>query len=156
MALVTILCDASYCAETKAGGYGFWIASNLGKTGGGGEFRKLFDNSIGAEMAAVVNTVVISVRKSYVFSGDHMLIQTDCMAAIDRFLNRNRCGSTQEIEAMEFFHDFIASHNLTFRFKHVKGHTGNNGARFRANNHCDEHAKTFMRAMRKRIRGITL
>lgn len=30
---VTILADASHCPTTKAGGYGYWIASERGKKG---------------------------------------------------------------------------------------------------------------------------
>src|SRR3954466_14648311 len=87
---VTIITDASYCPNTKVAGYGFWIASNRGKFGGGGQMITTeIVNATAAEMMAVANALHHAAMQEAVQQGDHILFQTDCMGAVDAF-NRTR------------------------------------------------------------------
>ena len=54
---IIVLADASHCPQTKAGGYGFWIASARGKRGGGGQLKGKVDTSTLAEMMAIANAI---------------------------------------------------------------------------------------------------
>lgn len=153
MSLTTIMCDASFCPETGAGGYGFYIASNHGKVGGGGPFKAVMKDSLLAEMAAVVNSLVEAHNRGLFEAGDHCLFQIDCVAAIDRLLNRHYCKSATEISLFDIFHANIQKYNVTFSFRHVKGHSRKRDARNLANNHCDKRAKDAMRLFRQQLRS---
>ena len=152
---VTIIADASFCPDTNVAGYGYWIASNRGKVGGGDEMKGRVPSSIVAEMQAAVNALYIAARQSLVQHGDSVLIQTDCQAAIDTFEGRRESLNDKEVEALTALIHVRSKLELTILFKHVKGHTRNREARFVTNNLCDERAKDAMRRARARIRRET-
>jgi ribonuclease HI len=89
---VTIIADASFCPNTNVAGYGYWIATERGKQGGGGEMKGRVEGNIAAEMQAVANALHIALRLTLVQQKDEVLIQTDCMAAIDAFEGKPRNG----------------------------------------------------------------
>lgn len=88
---VTIIADASFCPDTNVAGYGYWIACERGKDGGGGEMKGRVESSLIAEMQAVVNALYISIRKNLVQANDHVLLQTDCEGAILKFKTGKKC-----------------------------------------------------------------
>jgi ribonuclease HI len=148
---VTIIADASYCSQSGAAGYGYWTACERGKRGGGGEITAKVDSSGAAEMMAIVNAIHISVTGELVVQGDHVLLQTDCQAAIDAFLgNRNRLTNSEKAAKQAFF-DLKRRVSFTFSFRHVKGHTSRPEARYVTNNLCDKRAKAGMRLARLRL-----
>lgn len=149
---VTIIADASFCPDTNAAGYGYWIACDRGKTGGGDEMKGRVPSSMVAEMQAVVNALYVAARLSLVQQGDSVLIQTDCLAAIDTFEGRREFLNGNEIEVLKAMSHVRSKLELTILFRHVKGHTRNREARFVTNNLCDERAKTAMRRARARFR----
>ena len=155
--LVTIITDASFCSETKAAGYGFWVASERGKYVGGGEFDKRSPpNSTIAEKAAVIKGLEGALKRRLIHKNDRILIQSDCIAALKFF-------ESAEVESLDYFKIkddyeiakwFISlkkSLNLDFVYKHVKGHTFNEGSRYYVNRVCDKKARSAMRRQRKRI-----
>lgn len=150
---VTIIADASWCPTTHAGGYGFWIASERGKYGGGGPCGKneLPNSSTSAEMMALCNALYIALKRGYVLEGDAVLLQTDCQNGINIFCKRQSCPTQQERKAVEYLKGLVKSFKLTVEFRHVKGHTSNPNARSVTNRLCDERAKKHMREIRKRI-----
>lgn len=148
---VTIIADASFCPDTNVAGYGFWIASERGKQGGGGEMKCRVDGNIAAEMQAVVNALYIAHRLQLVQAADEVLIQTDCMAAIDAFEGKRRNLPAQEWEAVKVLRRLRSDHSLRVVFRHVKGHTGKKEARFVTNHLCDKRAKEAMRRARARV-----
>lgn len=153
---ITIIADASYCHETQAGGFGFWIASERGKYGGGGPFRKRCDGSAAAEMMAVVNAFAIAINRKTVQEGDHVLLQTDCVEAIAVLSHRRRGGTADQLECIRVFRQLKKEAGVTVSFRHVKGHTRHEAARFVTNNLCDRRAKAGMRAMRKQLQEGTI
>lgn len=149
---VTILADASWCPDTKAAGYGFWVASARGKTPGGGSMRETVSGSLPAEMMAVCNALHAAIDLQLVKSGDVVLMQIDCVAAIKRFTAGYSPAVKDEKRAYKFFKELTKTHRIAVLFKHVKAHTSGHDARHKSNNHCDTRAKDGMRAMRQRIR----
>lgn len=148
---VTILADASHCPETKAGGYGYWIASARGKKGGSGALNGSIASSTLAEMMAIANAIHHGVKLNLVQGHDILLIQTDCESAIFAFTNKRK-GSAEEKKVVEYVQKVMGLLKLTIEYKHVKGHTNSSEARFAANNACDRAARKAMRRARDKIR----
>lgn len=148
---ITIIADASHCPQTKAGGYGFWIASQRGKLAGSGPLKGRIANSTVAEMMAIANAFHQSIMKGLVHPYDTVLFQTDCIAAIDAF-EATRSLTLDEKVVVEYLHNIANQADIVVKFKHVKGHTKRgNGARFAANRKCDEQARAAMRKQREQL-----
>jgi len=145
---VTIICDASYCPQQNVAGYGYWIASDRGKKGGGGQVvAAVLDNNT-AEMMAVCNTLWHGIKNGLIQAGDEILIQTDCLSAIDRLGETKPATREQDKQVLEYFRKVTLDHNLKISWRHVKGHTNHADARFAANRKCDQRAKQHMRLAR--------
>lgn len=145
---VTIIADASFCPDHKVAGYGFWIASERGKQGGGGPMKSSVATNVTAEMMALCNALHEAVRLGLVRASDVVLLQTDCMAAIDAFTGQRMRLIEQESQAVQHLHGLRDKLFLEVQFRHVKGHTGNTEARFVTNKMCDRRAKAAMRRAR--------
>lgn len=151
---VTIIADASYCSMTGAAGYGWWTACERGKRGGGGAVKEKVCSSNAAEMIALVNALHLSIKFELVQGGDHVLLQTDCMGAIDAYSGKRQQLNKSERAAKKLIYELKKQHNLTFSFRHVKGHTNRTEARYVTNNLCDTRAKVGMRLARQRFGGM--
>lgn len=148
MMLVTIMTDASHDPESKAGRYGYWIASQRGKRAGGGALKGEVIGAFQAEMMAVVNALHVGFRCGLICEGDVVLVQTDCTAAIHalrRGWTRKKSDQTRDI--IRAFN--ALTNKVGVRFKHVKGHSKVQDARSKANRHCDARAYAGM----KRAKG---
>lgn len=150
---VTIIADASHCPDTLAAGYGYWIASERGKFGGGGPMKGLVADSTTAEMQAVCNALYAAVRCQLVQPGDEVLIQTDCEAAIQAFQGSRDVRRKHEREVLRYFHSLRERSSIRVSFRHVKGHTKRKEARYVTNNLCDQRAKEGMRQARATVKG---
>lgn len=113
--------------------------------------KNRLESNIVAEMQAVVNALHIATRLTLVQSTDEVLIQTDCMAAIDAFNGTRKSLNGQEREAVQVLHRLRSQLCLSITFRHVKGHTGKKEARFVTNKLCDRRAKEAMRRARARV-----
>ena len=155
---VTIIADASWCPEEHVGGYGYWIASGRGKFGGGGQCMNggVVTSSIVAEMQAMCNALYIALDRALVMAGDEVLIQTDCMAAIQAFQGLRHNLVEQERSAVQYMHRVATRFGLVLRYRHVKGHTSNDDARSVTNRLCDKRAKESMRAARTKSKAQKL
>lgn len=149
---VTVITDASYCPEYKVAGYGFWIACERGKQGGGGQMKTTVENNIIAEMQAVANSLYQAVRLGLVQQGDEVLLQTDCIPAIDAFTMKRTKLISAEHEVIRVLTNIQTNYFLTLEFRHVKGHTDKQGARYITNKLCDKRAKDAMRKARDHVR----
>jgi ribonuclease HI len=149
---VTIIADASHCPDTLAAGYGYWAISERGSRGGGGPLAKPIDKSSAAEMAALVNALYVALEVGIALPGDHVLLQTDCMGAIQALESKRTGLSSDERSAKGKFYELKKSADVTVSFRHVKGHTTVKDARSVTNRLCDERAKAGMRLARKRIK----
>lgn len=146
---VTIIADASYDQRYGIGAYGYWIACARGKAPGEGVLRGTVVSSMQAEMMAMVRAIADAVKLRLVEPGDELLVQTDCQAAIDAFIGRRIRVQSDKI-VLDTYELLKDKHNLSFSFKHVKGHTKLREARYAANRACDARAKAAMRAERKK------
>lgn len=145
---VTIIADASYCPDYKVGGYGYWIACERGKHGGSGIFRGEITTNITAEMMALCNALHEALSRGLVLPYDKVLMQTDCIPAIDAFIGSRYNLNEQEVKAAAVLHDLEDRNFLLIDFRHVKGHTLRDGARYVTNRRCDQKAKDAMRKAR--------
>lgn len=148
---ITVIADASWCPDTKAAGYGFWIASARGKLPGSGAFKHLIVSSNIAEMKALINALYAGIKENLITTGDHILFQSDCMTAIG-YLQQSIPISQNNKYALDSFLDIINKYKLTFQVKHVKGHTKGGNARLNCNIACDRSAKKAMRSKRNSIK----
>lgn len=148
---VTIIADASYCPQTRAAGYGYWVASERGKAPGGGSMRGPVDGSGAAEMMAVCNAIYDALKLGLVEPGDHLLVQTDCQSAILAFDGQRQVMTRDELAAKRSFADLCTRNRLRVRLRHVKGHTNRREARYVTNNRCDQRAREGMQAARERF-----
>lgn len=146
---VTLITDASFCPDHKVAGYGYWVACQRGKKGGGGAMKGEVCNSSIAEMQAIVNGLHCALTSSLVQHGDEVLIQTDCTYAIMTLTQKKRKELTKEdrkvISALQLLTDRF---NLALEFRHVKGHSTSTEARFVTNNLCDKRARKAMKLAR--------
>lgn len=145
---VTIITDASWCPTTKVAGYGFWVACERGRRRGGGTIKTLVPSSMAAEMMAMVNGLCQGMRLGIIASGDALLIQTDCQAAIDTFSKFRNPSDNVEAQVVAHMEELCRTGSLTVEYRHVKGHTAGRTPRTYVNNYCDAEAKKYMRARR--------
>ena len=150
---VTIICDASYCPDTKVGGYGFWIASERGKRGGKGLIKVQMESSLIAEMVAVCSSLHRAWQLSLIKPLDEVLLQTDCQSAIDIFEGKRGERQGQQLIYVNHFKDCLEEFGISVRFRHVKGHTNLTGARYYINRRCDKDAYEQMRIAREAVRS---
>jgi len=148
----TLLVDASWCPETGAAGYGYWIASDRGKLGGGHPLKGKLESSNIAEMQAVCNALFVIKGIKFLLPGERVLIQTDSQATIQAFTKKRDISTPSEKFACKVFRKLAKDVEINFR--HVKAHTGRGEARFLANKHCDKHAKIAMNMARKELKRI--
>lgn len=150
--LITIIADASFCHDTGAAGYGFWIASQRGKEGGGGQIAHPVNNNNTAEMMALVNGLHHAIKENYVQQSDTVLLQTDCMAAILAFEHKRNSITDDEIKVVEYLEQLKIAFKLDLKYRHVKGHTDGSQPRLYVNNICDQVAGKHMAKKRKRLK----
>lgn len=147
--LVTIITDASFCQQTRAGGYGVWVASARGKQEFGGALRGTTDSGE-TEAKAVCNGVWHAMNSGILHKGDVLLIQTDCMGAL-QLLQRQRQPRASEKDVIMWFTKIVKDNDLKIRFRHVKGHTHKKDSRSKAQAKCDALAFKYMQKERGRL-----
>lgn len=148
--LVTIMTDASVDSKLQVAGFGYWIASDRGKLGGGGGLKSPVKDSYVGELKAVVNALHIAIDKRLVQERDSVLIQLDNLGVVTLLKDRTASPREDVLEALNHFIQLVEKYDLKIHTKHVKGHSDSRqGARFSSNNHCDSRAKTAMLKKRK-------
>ncbi len=144
---VTIISDASVCPKQHVGGYGFWAVSDRGSHAGDGVFKGVVVASDEAEMKAVVNALHSAIAVGVAAAGDQVLIQTDSQTAVLGFQGRCHLGKNK-LPIIAAFESLRAKYSLTIEFRHVKGHSPQEGARFKAQRKSDLRARKAMRRAR--------
>ena len=152
--LVTVFSDASWCPHVKVGGWGAWVKSERLQHQSGGELKSKPISAREAEVMAIGNAVWLALRMGAARPGDEILIQTDCLHAID-VLNEGKCKrrTSAEVDVCLALVSWRAKYQLTMRFKHVKGHTAGHEPRLWVNNFCDRLAKHYMRQARTALKS---
>lgn len=154
MGTVTIITDASHCPNTLAGGYGVWVAGSKGKKSFGGPMTGTKDSSE-IEAKAICNGIWHGIQSGLIQRGDVVLMQTDCQAALLLLQGKRGPRNDAEYDVLDWFTDTTISNELLVTFRHVKGHTNKQDARFKAQYHCDRIAGIHMNSERKRLSGAS-
>lgn len=165
--LVSVFSDASMCSQTGACGWGGWAKSQRNTTRCGGPMRaRIWDINI-AESMAVVNTVATALKQGTILRGDDILIQTDNTAVESILRGRSSMTSANSHRKSKKHREsrqkqrnavhaawckLMQDYNLTFRWRHIKGHTQDKAPRSAVNRMCDEAAGFHMRTLRKELR----
>jgi ribonuclease HI len=152
MYAATVLVDASWCPDTGAAGYGYWIASDRGKIGGGHPMKGKLSSSNIAEMQAVCSALFIVQQIGYLLPTERVLIQTDSEAAIQAFMKKREVSIDCEKHAVKVYQNL--SRGIEVNFRHIKGHTSRGEPRYLSNKHCDRQAKRAMAQARKELHEI--
>lgn len=141
--------DSSFCPDLNVGGYGHWIISNRGHRSGGGRFQKAPRSPHKAEMMGIVNSLYEAGRRGLARAGDNVLIQCDCIAAMDRLGGKHPITGKFEANIVKKFNHAVDKLSINVRFRHVKGHINSLAPRHRSNNTCDRIAKSYMKQARQ-------
>lgn len=142
---VTVNTDASFCPDTKAGGYSVFVVSNRGKFAKSGMYKEKSANSTSAEVKALVNGVYWGISQGIIKQGDVVLLQCDCTGALNRIEKGNQSTLNK----------WASKYNLKYKFKHVKGHTrltSTSAGRFVSNHINDDRAYKAMQKMRLKLK----
>ena len=138
----TVITDASFCQQTKAGGWAAWIAFDGGaKEQHSGVFRSRPQNSGFAELQAALNGIWFAYRRG----SREILVQTDCLAVVHAAKHTGAYAEAFRKARVEHFPDAVIN------AKHVKGHTKTADARSWCNRWCDREAKYKMRQQRDAV-----
>lgn len=155
MTLVTIFSDASYCSNTRVGGWGCYIAVNGQRVNRGGAFANRVRNNVIAEHMALVNAIWTGRSLGLVNPGDKIILQTDSMETIRFFAwDRERVVESaceQSLAVWDKFTTMVFGLNLETEFRWVRGHDNGKTTRSYANEVCDRLAKSHMRRVRARV-----
>jgi ribonuclease HI len=134
----TVICDASFCPETKAAAWATWITYQRGSTKErikrSGWFHHQPASPYEAERWACYNGLWLASKVDGIA---RVLVQTDCLDVVQR---RHADWSSVELGSIEV------------AWRHVKGHTLREESRFYVNRWCDEEARRLMREQRAKLR----
>lgn len=114
--------------------------------------KNLVKNNVIAEMMAIANTLHQALKLGLVQRGDEVLLQTDCIPAIEAFEGTRARLISEEYEVVTVLRNMKERFGLQLEFRHVKGHSGRQEARYVTNKLCDKRAKDAMRKARHKVR----
>lgn len=133
----TVICDASFCMETKSAGWAAWLRMGEAKLPFKKSMRFKADpkTSQQAELWACVNSIKIALDQG----ANDIFVQNDCKVAVAKI--NDGCPELNMILKQ-------IKRDVTIRAKWVPGHTKGNTPRTWVNNWCDAAAKRIMRKQR--------
>lgn len=153
---ITINTDASHCDKTNAGGWAVWITTTDGRIKQYGAFKESCSGSDFAECGAIINALHILHKSFDGLKFDHVVFNTDSMAAIEVFTTEKaHKGFHKEFRRLfkEVMPLIIKKFELkSYRFKHCRAHTKEDNARSKVNDWCDKAARKSMREKRDSIK----
>lgn len=152
---VTINTDASFCHQTKATGYAFWIVCDRGKILKSGNLKGAV-TPLECEMKCLANALHILEKSEYNDGGiSKIYINSDCKNMFKRISLNTTCQlgkhifqSISRIKKLRKDQTFKKFYEL----RHVKAHNGTKDARSYVNDWCDREAGKWMRLQRASIR----
>ncbi len=144
--LISLFTDASFCPDTKVGGWGAWSRCELGKCEAGGAMKRELHSSNEAEARAVYAGLLM-LKKERVYWLDRctrILIQLDNAGVIDAIHQKNKENKTLQPRRLKFVEailKFEQDHSLIIMGKHIKGHSASKSKGSWVNNQTDKLAK---------------
>lgn len=146
---ITINTDASFCPNTNAGGYAFYIVCDLFRIQHSGKFKDLPKSAEDAEMKCIGNALQALYSIKELPQCKYLILNSDCktaMTKIDRYSN-SVPKTIRRIRTKLV----IRLGRCKFEFRHVKAHNGTPDSRSWVNDWCDKNAKTQMREQRQKL-----
>lgn len=144
--------DASWCRDTRAGGWAAWIASHGATHTTGASFRTEHASSVEAETEALVNGLwIVALR----WPGADVVAWSDCLPALRVFGGTRppRGLSASSIAMRERAIGVAIGARLSVELRHVRAHRGSADPYSAANSWCDAEAKRHMRHHRAALLG---
>lgn len=155
--MITVITDASYCPDTKAGGWAAWCVRDGHRLKVSGQLEMLTQNSTEAELLAMLQ----GIRRALKFYAPplrtYLLIQSDNTGALKKLGQPGQPGSAYDL-AHQHYCKIMEEFSPFLKTRHVKGHSDSRkGARYYVNNWADKEAKKHMREMRmqQRLKYVT-
>jgi len=144
-------CDASFCPGKGVAAWAGHIASERGTYSDAGSFVKIRKRSIQeAECHAIANVVWLAVTTELCLPGDYLIINSDARQVLNMYREkRYEMFAALHTDAIEYVWDVVEWNELTLELRHIKAHTGRRDARSRANEWCDETARSYMQRLRR-------
>lgn len=169
--MLTLFCDASYCHQTQAAGWGAWAKRDDWSRGQefGGDLCAYVTNCGEAEMRAIACSIATLRSKGELSGVSRLMIQSDSTRALALLLKRidgvmvsdhadaatitpaKILATPNEITALGVVESAIGNIQITVR--HVRGHQKGDGRSW-VNRRCDHIAKKYMRAARRRSSAV--
>ena len=170
---VMIFADASWCSETRAGGWGAWIkADGAQSITTGASLKGEIASAHVAELMALANAIHVAKANGFLAESAVVMLQSDCanaLANIRRRLpgatnNRARGGcvitptsrkrklAPGAAEPLEAIAKIATEHKLHIQVRHVPGHTAGEGRQY-VNRLCDGIARRGMKIRRAEMKG---
>lgn len=153
MTVVTIFTDASFDPRNRAAGWSAWVKFGPALDQTVRLFGPVKDDpcsALGAELAAIANVLHAAARSLRLGADDLVILQTDCLTAIDVIEGRSRRPLRRKFVAAckGNIDQTLQAHGFRLDLRHVKAHQGGHDRRSWVNEWCDTAAKTQMRRKR--------
>lgn len=148
---ITIFTDTSFCHKTKAGGWAAWIKYDGGTLRKGAPVRGLGASPTHCELIAIRNALHYVEQGFRLTSGDLLVIQTDCLSAIQMLEGNIKIFGRAEKDLVDDILKWQRDHFCCWSLQHVKGHMGTSTRRSAVNTWCDEEAGRHMRTRRQQL-----
>lgn len=174
--MVTLFCDASYCHDTRAGGWGAWAKADGWAKGEtfGGALPFVYTAASEAELAAIACATDYLTEGGVLAPATMLMVQTDSARALQVILSHipgatlrtHRDSGTVSIpkrpitltprEEIAVSHLTELMNPVTVLCRHVRGHRKGDNRQW-VNRTCDDIAKKYMRAQRATLSlpGVT-
>ena len=148
-ATVMIFADASWCSQTRAGGWGVWLKTDLLDRAivKGGPIKVDVPTPNVAELVAIANGLFVAKRLHLLRPLDVVMIQSDCAEALAWI--RGRVPTTADNRAVNGL-SIAEEFSLRLQVRHVRGHQDGDGRQY-VNRLCDQIAKAGMRRRRDQL-----
>lgn len=167
---LTMFTDASFCAQTKAAGWGAWAKADGWPRGltFGSEFRRSMSSIHDAELCAIVNALHRLSAEDRLHSVEQVLTQSDSIRALSILHNHadakirdhhmvgtpvplicNIKLSEMEELALDRLMNLMSGTGILLAVRHVPGHS-TGSTRQSVNEICDTIARKHMRIAREK------
>lgn len=147
---LTINTDASFCQQTKAGGFAFYIICDSFKIKESGKFTDVSTDPSDAEIKALANAFLHLTNLENLPLVRTIIINTDSTNAIKAITDGMVTPTAMKAhKLLSRVMELTGCKDARFRW--VKSHTRGSDRRTHVNNWCDEQAKIQMRKHRKEL-----
>lgn len=148
---VTLYCDASFCRESRVGGWAAWLRSECGRIVRSGVTPPYCVESYEAEIAAVFAGLHLAVTSWPTTTA--VLVRSDCRSALDALAPGRAFRHEGAVKLASMISDLRERHSLRLIPGWVKGHRHGAAVDVHLNRQVDAKAKAVMRYERRRAQA---